>query len=76
MITMQKAPKTPDYDAFAPNEVGFLQPRIQFPLDSIHTLGNRLIKCKPKTIFQSSVIYWPNKLRLLSQTTLNIFPHY
>lgn len=33
-----KAPKTPDYDAFAPNEVGFLQPQIQFPLDSFPSI--------------------------------------
>ena len=41
---MQKAPNTSDYDAFAPNEVGLQQPKIQFPLDSFHILHLKIIK--------------------------------
>ena len=68
---------TSDNDAICTVHVMSLsQPQTQLSLDSFLSLGNRLIKIKPKTIFQLSVIYWPNKLRLLSQTTLNIFPHY
>ena len=46
MITVQKTPITPDYDAFAPKILGLSQPRTQFPLDSAYIIHEKRPICK------------------------------